>query len=82
MSGLPSKRDAILLVDAYAVTTRLIALQQLQAIPSRNHEIVEADSGVEQLQFPLNDAPDVAGNWSSGTRVSLAKQISRRLVAK
>jgi hypothetical protein len=57
------------------VTASLIALQQLQTIPGWNHEIVDAAGGVQQLQFPLNDAPEFPGNSPSGPSVSFAKQV-------
>src|SRR5258708_40301761 len=41
MAALPSECNAILLVDADTVAADLIALQPLQAIPGRNHEILE-----------------------------------------
>jgi hypothetical protein len=82
MSVLPSKRDAILLVDANAVTTGPAALQQLKPVAGWNHEIIEATGGVEQFQFALDDPPQLARNPPSHTRVPFAKQASRRLIAE
>ena len=57
MSVLPSKGDAILLVDPNAVPTGLIAFQPLQPVDRGDHQIVQAPSGVKQFQFSLDDTP-------------------------
>src|ERR1700738_1717410 len=82
MSVLPSKRDAILLVHANTVTAGLIALQQLKTVAGRNDEIIEANGGVDQLQFPLDDSPQLTWDSPSGTSISFAEQIRRGLVSK
>jgi hypothetical protein len=82
MSVLPSKRDAILLVHANTVTAGLIALQQLKTVAGRNDEVIEANGGVDQFQFPLDDSPQLAWDSPSGTGISLAEQIRRGLVSK
>jgi hypothetical protein len=82
MSVLPSKRDAILLIHANTVTAGLIALQQLKTVAGRNDEIIEANGGVDQLQFPLDDSPQLPWNSPSGTSISFAEQIRRGLVSK
>jgi hypothetical protein len=74
MSILPPERHSILLVDPNAVPTGLIALQPFETIPRRNDEIVEPAGGIEQFQFTLYDAPQLARDSSSCARVSLAKQ--------
>jgi hypothetical protein len=82
MSVLPSKRDAILLVHANTVTAALITLQQLKTVAGRNDEIIEANGGVDQLQFPLDDSPQLTWDSPSGTSISFAEQIRRGLVSK
>jgi hypothetical protein len=82
MSVLPSKRDAILLVHANTVTAGLTALQQLKTVAGRNDEIIEANGGVDQLQFPLDDSPQLTWDSPSGTSISFAEQIRRGLVSK
>jgi hypothetical protein len=82
MAALPSERNAILLVDAYAVTTGLIALQQLKAVTGRYDEIIKTTGGVEQFQFPLDDPPQLARDPPSRARISFAKQVCRGLVSK
>jgi len=64
MTTLPSKRDAILIVDPNAVATRAIAFQPLEAITGGNRQILEPRCHVEQLQLPLNRAPEFARNPS------------------
>src|SRR6266511_6106530 len=46
MAALPSERDAILLVDAYAVATGLIALQLFQTTACGNREILQLGGSV------------------------------------
>jgi hypothetical protein len=82
MAALPSERDAILLVDAYAAAAGLIALQLFQAIASGNREILELGGSVEQLQLPLRTSPEVSRDSPSGTSVSFPEQIRRGLVSK
>jgi hypothetical protein len=47
MAALPSERDTIVLVDAHAVAAGLVTFQLLQAITSRNREILELGGSVE-----------------------------------
>ena len=54
---LPPKRDAILLVDPYAVLLGPRPLQPFRAIAGRDAEVVEPSRHVEGLQLPLRDAP-------------------------
>jgi hypothetical protein len=82
MAVLPSERDAVLLVDAYAVATGLIALQLFQAIAGGNREILKRGSSVEQLQLPLRTSPEVTRDSPSGTSISVAEQIRRGLISK
>jgi len=57
MSVLPTKRDAILIVDPNAVPTGLIAFQPFQSIPGRDDQILQAPSGVNQFELSLNYTP-------------------------
>jgi hypothetical protein len=49
MPVLPPKRDSVLLVHPNAVPTGLIPLQQFEAIPCGNGEIVEPAGRVKQF---------------------------------
>ena len=60
----------------------LPALQALKSVARRNREIVEASRPIEELEFPLNGTPEIPWNLSRGTRVPVAKQVNRRLVAE
>ena len=82
MTALPPKSNPVLLIHANAETASAIAPQQLQTIAGRDHEIVQAAGGVDQLQFPLNSAPEFTGNPARRASISLPEQISRRLVSK
>jgi hypothetical protein len=62
MTALPSKRDAILIVDPDAVAARAIAFQALEAITGGNRQIFETRCHVQQFQLPLNSAPELARN--------------------
>jgi len=64
------------------MTARLVTLQDLQTVTGRNHQIVKARSGVEQLELPLNDAPQLTRDSSSGARISFAKQVSSCVVGE
>jgi hypothetical protein len=64
------------------VTTRLIALQQFQSIACRHRKIVDPTGRVNQLQFPLNTAPEIPRDSPSAPCVSFAKQIDRRPVCE
>ena len=64
------------------MTARLVTLQTLQPVPGRNRHIVNARSGVEQLELPLNAAPHLTRDSSSGVRLSVAKQVSSRIVSE
>jgi hypothetical protein len=82
MSVLPPERDAILIIDPDAVSARLVSFQQLETVAGGNRQIVEPRRGIEQFQLPLNDAPDPARKSPSRSRISLAEQVGRRVVAK
>jgi hypothetical protein len=82
MSVLPAEGDAVLSVHPDAVAARSVALQQLEAIAGWNHEIIKPGGGIEQFELPLDDSPQLTRHASGRTRVSLAKQIGCRLVAK
>lgn len=64
------------------MTARLVTLQTLQTVTGRNRQIVKARSGVEQLELPLNAAPHLTRDSSSGARVSVAKQVSSCVVSE
>jgi len=82
MSVLPPEGDAVLSVHPDAVAARLVALQQLEAIAGWNHEIIKLGGGIQQFELPLAHSPQLTRHASGSTRVSLAKQICCRLVAK
>ena len=82
MAVLPSKRDAILLVDADAVATSSIALQSFQAIARRNREILQLGGSVEQLQLPLRTSPEVTRDSPGETGIPVAEQIRRGLISE
>jgi hypothetical protein len=82
MSLLPSERDAILIVDPNAVPARLVTLQRLQTVAGRNCQIVEPCRDVERLEFSLRDSPQFTRNSPGRARVSFAKQVGGRLIAK
>jgi hypothetical protein len=82
MSVLPAKGDAVLIVDPNTVPTGLIAFQPFQSIPGRDHQIVQASSGVNQFQFALNDTPEVFGNPPGRSGISLAEQGDGRVVGE
>jgi len=82
MSVLPPKGDAVLIIDPDAMTARLVTLQTLQPVTGRNRQIVNARSGVEQLELPLNAAPHLARDSSGGARIPVAKQVSSRVVSE
>ena len=71
-----------MLVDAYGVATGSIALQWLQAIASRNREILKPGSGVEQLQLPLRTSPEVTRDAPGETCIPVAEQIRRGLISE
>jgi hypothetical protein len=75
MSVLPPKCDPVLLVDPNAVSTHLIALQQLKAIPGRHHEIIQTTGRINQPHLSLHDTPNRTRDSASGPSISLAKQI-------
>jgi hypothetical protein len=49
---LPDKADPPLIVDAYAVLTRAVALQGFQPVTRRYAQILDAPSPVEVEKFP------------------------------
>jgi hypothetical protein len=53
VTALPSERDAILIVDPNAISTRAITPQPLEAIAGGNQQILEACCHVQQFQLPL-----------------------------
>jgi hypothetical protein len=74
MAALPSKRDAVLVVHADAVPPGLVSLQGLQPIPGRHQQIIEPSGGVQQLQLPVGDAPQVARDAPGRPRVPVTEQ--------
>jgi len=82
MSILTAERDAVLIVHPDAVATGLVALQQFEPVAARDRQIVQASSGIKNLQFALNDPPNVTRDLASGARVSFTKKICTRLVRK
>src|SRR5258708_33317895 len=75
MSVLPPEGHPVLLVDANAVSARLIALQQFQPVSCRNSEIFQSTGRVEQHQLALRAAPQFAGNAARGSCIAFTKQI-------
>ena len=59
MSVLPAERHSVLVIHADAVTTRLIALQQLKPISCRDRQIVKAAGRVDHSQLALNHGPEI-----------------------
>jgi hypothetical protein len=79
---LPPERDAVLIVHSAAVSSSLIALQQLEPVAPRDDEIIQASGNIKELQFTLNDAPELTRYSTSRAGAPLAKEISCRLVRK
>src|SRR5919198_1274124 len=65
MSVLPSQSDPVLLIDADAVTPRLVAFQQLQAIPCGNSEILQPSGHVDEFKLPVDRPPQPPRNPAS-----------------
>jgi hypothetical protein len=82
MSVFPPERDAIPIIDAHAVAARLMSLEQLETVAGGNRQIIDPRGDIKHFQLPLNQAPDLTRKSSSGSRISLAEQIRRRLIAK
>jgi len=80
MAGLPPERDAVLNVHADAVPPGLLPLQGFKSIAGRDRKVLQPSRRIEQLELPLNHAPQLAGNSSSGTRVSFSKQVCGRVI--
>jgi hypothetical protein len=57
------------------VPSGLIAFQQLKPVARRDGEIIQPHRGIERLQFPLDDAPQLPRYSTSGARVPLSKEI-------
>jgi len=60
MAVLPPKRDAILVVDSYAVPIRTGSFQPLQPIASRDAQVVEPGRHIEDLQLAATAAWELA----------------------
>lgn len=61
----PYKAYPILLVDPNAVLALAVVFQSLQAIPRWEPKGLQADHGVELIEFPLRHAPDLLGARAS-----------------
>src|SRR5258708_15601706 len=64
IAALPSERDAMLLVDAHAAATGLIALQQFQATARGNREILERGGCSFGTSAVLASRPPVSNDGS------------------
>ena len=82
MAVLPAKREAILVVDPFAVPTGTGALQRLRVVSGGNSQIVEPGHHVEGLQLALRDAPHVSRQAARVTRVAFAEQIHGGLIGE
>lgn len=74
--------NARLIVDPNAVPAGLRTLQQLQTVTSRYGQVVELRGDVDCLELPLRDSPQFARHATGRSRVSFAKQVQRRVIAK
>ena len=79
MAVLPPKCDAILFVDANAVSPAHPAPERFQSIAWRRVQILQPDRHVEHLQFPLHDPPEVLRDPPGGFRVAFSEDVGGRL---
>ena len=63
---LPTKANAPLVIDAYAVLTFAVAFERLQTIRRRNPEIVETGCVVEHTQLATRNLLNVAWKAPGG----------------
>ena len=76
---LPTKANAPLVIDVYAVLTFAVAFERLQTIRRRNPEIVETGCVVEHTQLAPGDGLDVG--WKA-PRISAKPNLLRFLVGE
>ncbi|MGB7157450.1 MAG: hypothetical protein WBD40_05255 [Tepidisphaeraceae bacterium] len=55
----PSEAESKLLIDADAVLPRPVTLQGFQPIPRRSAQVIKGLGGVQLIEFPLRDHPEV-----------------------
>lgn len=59
-----------------------MSFQGLQPVAGRNQQVIQPASRIQQLQLPLDAAPQVARNPTGRPGVPIAEQIYGRLVTE
>jgi hypothetical protein len=60
----PPEDYAPLVIDSDAVTAFQIAVQRLQAVPGRGHQILKAAGGVQHIELSQGDGRDARGQFA------------------
>ena len=68
ISGLPSKTNAILLINSDAVLPSSIPVQSLKAIARRNSQFEKIPHAIDLIEFPPGYPPEIARAGTSGSR--------------
>jgi hypothetical protein len=71
-----------LIVHPKTVAAGLLALKSLQPIPGWYDQIFKARRRIQQLQFTLHPAPQIAGNPAALAGIPFPEQIGGRLIGE
>ena len=80
--AVESEDDSILIVHANRVPASSIARERVQTIPRWHFEVFEPGHGVDLVQPPPNDWPQLTWDASGGLRVDAVPDVPRRVVGQ
>ncbi len=80
-SGMKQEDDSVLIIHSDAPVARQVILEFFKLVP-RTLQVIEADRGVEHIQFANHDLPNSLINPSRRFRISTVINVLRGLISE
>ena len=74
------EHDPVLIVHAHGVETSKVAAERVQPIPGRHLQILEPRHGVDLIQFPTHDRPELPRDAPSRLAVDAVPDVPRGVI--
>ena len=76
------EHDSILVVDAHGVLALQIAGERVQSISRRHPQVVELRHGIDLIELPANNRPQILRDPAGRLRIDAVPDIPGRVVGQ
>ena len=75
-----AEHNPILIIHSYRVRSSEVTSERVQPVPGRHLQIVELGHGVDLIEFPTHDRPELTRNPPSRFAVDAVPDIPRGVI--